>query len=51
MRPIYLKPIYTIVMWDNSEVDKNIPNNNMLYLTKKNAIAHAKALIKLSWGD
>lgn len=36
--------------WDGVKYDKIILNRRMLHLTKENAVAHAKALIKVSGG-
>lgn len=42
---------YEPLIWEDIVFDKMCMANNMLHLTKENAIAHAKALIKLSGGQ
>lgn len=37
--------------WGNDDLDKNYFRRNLVHLSKENAIAHAKALIKLSGGN
>lgn len=37
--------------WDGSEADQSFLKAGLVHLTKENAIAHAKALIKLSGGE
>lgn len=36
--------------WDDDETDKRILRRGLLHLSEENAVAHAKALIKLSGG-
>lgn len=36
--------------WTDDELDFKLLKSNMLHLSKENAIAHAKALIKLNGG-
>lgn len=43
-------PLTDGLTWDGCEYDKIILNRRMLHLTKENAVAHAKALIKVSGG-
>lgn len=49
-KPTYID-LYDIAHWSDSWLDKFKLSANMIHLTKENAIAHAKALIKLSGGN
>lgn len=43
--------LYYISQWHDTEVDKLRLKRGLVHLTEENAIAHAKALIKLSGGN
>lgn len=42
---------YTRYFWEDCEVDQRFLRIGILHLTRENAVAHAKALIKLSGGN
>lgn len=47
---IVSKGFYDIFEWENCKLDQDFLKYGMIHLTKEDAIAHAKALIKLSGG-
>ncbi|WII94684.1 hypothetical protein LU276_06550 [Moraxella haemolytica] len=47
---IVSKGFYDIFEWENRKLDQDFLKYGMIHLTKEDAIAHAKALIKLSGG-
>lgn len=46
-----IRELHTVTYWKNDEVDMLLLTRNLIHLTKENAIAHAKALVKLSGGS
>ena len=45
------KSLYDSTTWTDTPSDHMLMNRSLVHLTKENAIAHAKALIKLSGGE
>lgn len=45
------KGFYDIFEWENRKLDQDFLKYGMIHLTRDDAVAHAKALIKLSEGD
>lgn len=45
------KAMYKDTAWTGDEYDELVMSRGMLHLSKENAIAHAKALIRLSGGN
>lgn len=48
---IDISALFGSMHWTGSERDHRIMKKGLLHLSKENAIAHAKALIKLSGGE
>lgn len=46
-----IRALFDSVRWTGSERDRSIMKKGLLHLSKENAIAHAKALIRLSGGE
>lgn len=46
-----VKNLYSSYIWGDDCLDNDLLQKGILHLTKENAIAHAKALIKLSGGS
>ncbi|TWV81544.1 hypothetical protein [Moraxella sp. VT-16-12] len=45
------KSLYNSTRWDGGAEDRMMMSRGLLHLSKENAIAHAKALIRLSGGE
>lgn len=48
---IDFKSLFDRNVWENDTADLSLMKKGLVHLTKENAIAHAKALIKLSGGE
>lgn len=46
-----IRELHTVTYWKGDEVDMLLLAKNLVHISKENAIAHAKALIKLSGGS